>query len=166
MGTYRVDLEDYGNLNLSAGFNSNYTKISNIAQTPSQLANLGLTLFDRQAQGAITVANPHTKIILGENWSLEGWDLNIRETRYGSVVSLNDTPSLDQFYGPRWLTDISVTRRFNDVVSLTVGADNVFDVYPDKNTVANTSGLPVWAGISPFGYYGGFYYLRINYKLW
>ena len=166
VGTYNLDLEDYGDLHLSAGFNSNYTAITNIAQTPSQLANLGLTLFDRASQGAITVANPHSKIILGENWSLADWNINLRETRYGSVVSWNDTPSLDQFYGPRWLTDVSVTRKFNDTVSLTLGADNVLNVYPDKNTVANTSGLPVWGGISPFGYYGGFYYLRINYKLW
>ena len=166
VGTYNLDLEDYGDLRLSAGYNTNYTEITNVAQNPAQLASLGLTLFDRQSRGAITVANPHSKVILGENWSLMDWNLNLRETRYGSVASLNDTPSLDQFYGPRWLTDVSVTRKFNDTVSLTAGADNVFNVYPDKNTVANTSGLPVWAGISPFGYYGGFYYLRVNYKLW
>ena len=166
VGTYNWDLEDFGDLHLSAGYNANASVITRIAPNPSQLSNLGLTLFDRQSQGAITVANPHSKIILGENWSLSGWDLNLRETRYASVTSLNDTPSLDQHYGPRILTDVSVSRKFNDTVSLTLGADNVFNVYPDKNTVANTSGLPVWAGISPFGYYGGFYYLRLNYKLW
>ena len=166
VATYQYDMDDFGLLRLSVGLNENYTQITRIEQNPSQLANLGLTLFDRQAQGAITVANPHTKIILGENWLLGGWDVNLRETRYGSITALNDTPSLDQHYGPKWLTDVSVTRQFNDTISLTVGADNVFNVYPDNNTVPNTSGLPNFAGISPFGYYGGYYYMRIKYNLW
>lgn len=48
-------------------------------------------------------------------------------------------------------------------VTLTGGADNIFNVYPDKTKAANSSGgIFVYSGISPFGYDGAFYYGRVT----
>ena len=49
--------------------------------------------------------------------------------------------------------------------TIALGANNVFDVYPDKlNAANNTSGLAQYSSFSPFGFNGGFYYGRLNYK--
>lgn len=157
------NFDAYGVIHLSLGVNYNTIAITHIAGTPSELSALGLTLFDRAAAGAVTVANPKLKVALSENWSLDSWGVNLRETRYGDFGTLNDNLSLDQQFGAKWLTDISVSRSFNRDLTISVGADNVFDVYPDKSTVANTIGLPPY-GDSPFGYFGGYYYVRATYK--
>jgi iron complex outermembrane receptor protein len=63
-------------------------------------------------------------------------------------------------------------------VTLTVGADNVFDVYPDRNNNngfittnynaigtenggTSNFGIFPYAGISPFGFNGRFIYTRV-----
>jgi iron complex outermembrane receptor protein len=35
-------------------------------------------------------------------------------------------------WGGKWLTDVAVGYNFSDNLRLTIGANNVFDVYPDK----------------------------------
>src|SRR6185436_18130653 len=58
VGTWAQELGGLGNLKLSLGFNRNKTEITDVRNTPTQLAGLGLTLFDRASQGGVTVANP------------------------------------------------------------------------------------------------------------
>ena len=48
-----------------------------------------------------------------------------------------------------------------------LGADNIFDVYPDKNSVGSATvggnanfGIFPYNGISPFGFNGRFAYVR------
>ncbi len=54
----------------------------------------------------------------------------------------------------------------NKNFSVAVGADNVFNVYPDKfNAANNTSGLAQYSSFSPFGFDGGFYYGRGSFKV-
>lgn len=163
VATSQHRFDHLGAFNLSVGYNYNKTDITNIAANPAQLSGLGLTLFDRAAQGAVTLANPHSKVILDEDWTSGRWGLNLRQTRYGSFTTLNDTPTLDQTYGAKWLTDISVSREFGDYVTVSIGADNALNVYPDKSKATNTIGLAPY-GNSPFGYYGGYYYIRLTYS--
>jgi iron complex outermembrane receptor protein len=164
VGTWAQELGNFGNLKLSLGFNQNKTAITHVRDTPTQLAGLGLTLFDRASQGGVTVANPHTKAVVGENWTHGAWSVDLRQTRYGAVDYLNNNPTLDQHYGAKWLADISVGWNATPAITVSAGAENVFNLYPDRNTVADTNGLSPYATISPFGYYGGFYYARVNFK--
>ena len=45
---------------------------------------------------------------------------------------------------------------------VSLGADNLFNIYPDKHTVTDVSGGSYYSSISPFGSYGAFYYSRLN----
>jgi iron complex outermembrane receptor protein len=52
-----------------------------------------------------------------------------------------------------------------------LGADNMFDVYPDKNSVGNALvggnsnfGIFPYNGISPFGFNGRFAYVRATWN--
>ncbi len=58
----------------------------------------------------------------------------------------------------------NLTRRALDVtVRLTLGADNLLDVYPDVNSAAtNNGGIFPYSGISPFGFNGRYVYARVS----
>ena len=45
----------------------------------------------------------------------------------------NATGTLDQTFGAKWITDLALSYALRSRYSLTVGADNIFDVYPDRN---------------------------------
>ena len=50
-------------------------------------------------------------------------------------------------------------------MNLAVGADNVFDVYPDAIPPAlNTTGAAMFSNYSPFGRSGRFVYARASYS--
>ena len=55
--------------------------------------------------------------------------------------------------------DVEAGRRFSGV-RWSLGARNLFDTFPDKNTLDNGYGIFPWAGASPFGYNGRFVYTR------
>jgi len=165
VGSYSQDLGNLGRLRYTAGFNYNKTTIAGIAANPPELAGLGLTLFDRQQQGGATVSTPRTKLLLGAEWTLDRLHVNLRESRYGKWDSLNNTPSFDQHYGAKWITDLEVGYQLTEAIGAAVGANNIFNVYPDKNTVPDTNGFAPYGGNSPFGLYGGYYYVRLSVKL-
>jgi hypothetical protein len=62
----------------------------------------------------------------------------------------NATGTLDQTYGAKWISDLAGSFTVRSRYSITIGADNVFDVYPDRNL---NPGDPTTAngGISNFG---------------
>lgn len=160
VATYTYDTNQYGVIRSTLGYNHNETEITRIAENPSELAGLGLTLFDRQSQGWFT-EGPKSKLILGVNWTKGPYGLNLKETRYDKFNSLNNNPAFDQSYGAKWVTDLEASYGLSEDVKLSVGAYNLFDVYPDENTVSSSIGIAPW-GAGPFGHYGGYYYGRVT----
>ena len=70
--------------------------------------------------------------------------------------------------GERWLMDVEVSRTllnvpFMQAVTLAAGAENVFDQYPRRNPYARALGAR-YPESSPFGFIGGFYYLRAGFE--
>ena len=74
---------------------------------------------------------------------------------------------------PKWLTEHELSNKLLDRVELAVGADNVFDVYPDRSPFGNRPSsvggqYPVnqyyipYSIFSPFGFNGRFLYGRVS----
>ena len=68
-------------------------------------------------------------------------------------------------YGDEWLVDLEAAFSVNDNLTLTVGAQNIFDVFPGENTGARTGVGNRYSQYTPFGFNGGFWYARIRYDL-
>jgi iron complex outermembrane receptor protein len=165
VATYRQDLDRFGTLRLTGGYNYNQTDITNIIANPPQLSALGPTfvLFDRLSQGFLTKAFPKDKISLGANWSWDKLNVNLRETRYGKYTIQQNAPANDRSFGAAWLTDLEVSYQVTKAVSVAVGANNLFNVYPDANGIFNaTTGSGQYPGTSPIGFTGGAYYARLQ----
>ncbi len=80
----------------------------------------------------------------------------------GGLFSPGDASDVSN-YGSELLVDLEGTYEFNEMFSLSVGAENVFDVEPDLegDGVLNFLGART-AITSPFGNNGGFWYVRLS----
>jgi iron complex outermembrane receptor protein len=133
-------------------------------------------LFGRVNTLTLEQGQPKDKITASANWRLGGAGATLRATRYGKVLSPNVNPAadnssppsviaaLDQRLSAKTLVDLegryALTRQF----TLALGAENLFDQYPDPVSPAvNPSGNAPFPNYSPFGRSGRYVYARANY---
>ena len=73
------------------------------------------------------------------------------------------------------ITDLDVAYRVNKQFTVSIGANNLFNIYPTQNirskvvngtafTGSDNVGIFPYSGISPFGFNGTFYYTKATYK--
>ena len=116
---------------------------------------------------------PKHRANVAANWRIGDLSLNVRENFYSSWANQLEYPG--QKFGSKFLTDVDVSYEFMDHFTFTLGANNVFDVYPDRiaasatnpiyaltNSLADGQVYPRSGG--PFGLNGGFYYARVRIK--
>jgi iron complex outermembrane receptor protein len=160
---YSLDLNDWGDLRLSAAYAWTKTTITHLKATPAVLANLGYALFDRQKQADLTIAQPKDKIVLSANWSRGPLDVSFRETRYGAWTEAGAQAVSDRTYSAKWIADLDVSYDIDPKTTLGLGANNLFDVHPDKiGVLSPDTGTGQFGSLSPFGITGGYYYGRVT----
>lgn len=167
VGNYRQDLARYGSVKWTAALNYNHTQILSVSDTPAQLSALGsnFQLLGRQSRALLTKTSPSSKMIFSADWAIRDFDVNLRLTRYGTYTEVNSSsnPDLDREYSAKWITDLDVAYAFDKQLTVAVGAQNLFDKYPDPIGVSNSSFGDNWGSYSPFGFTGGYYYTRVQY---
>ncbi len=128
---------------------------------------------------------PRDRGIFTINHSWNNWGFLLRASYYGEwsdeqAQTLPETAPLDCVaptvpptfprrtkdvcYGDAWILDAEIAYSWNDRYTLVFGADNVLDEYPEnaQNALSPfTTGL-IYPGASPFGYNGGFAYVRLR----
>ncbi len=93
-------------------------------------------------------------------------------TRFGEYTlfvtqsNLNSsTGGRDQVFTPKTTTDFSVNYQLTKSANITLGSNNIFDVYPDQLSIANNqTGTTPWgsSGGQQFGFNGAFYYAKLG----
>jgi iron complex outermembrane recepter protein len=156
------------NLHISLAANFNRTHIFGVIQSAANLPADPLntnTLFTRGDRGKIEQGQPKDKIILNVNYKTGKWVFNVSNTRFGKTAFINNTTSSrDEFFSSKILTDLNVSYAPNSWLNITLGANNVLDVYPDrlKNYQNTMEGILIYSNeASPFGYNGGYYFLSM-----
>lgn len=164
--SYRTALAGAGAVRLHAGFNHTRTKIVGDIATPAQLAGFDQVLFDRIERRRIECGQPRDSVRGGADWSLRSWGANIGLARYGEFCSFTLNPADDQTYGAKWLTDLEGTYRVGRQLTLGIGAQNIFNVFPDRNLTVNSfNGIQTFPSQSPFGMNGRTVYARFAWKM-
>jgi iron complex outermembrane receptor protein len=170
-----------GRMDFSAAYSANETEIVGEIRTPPQLAGLELVLFDRIEERRIECGQPKDNVRLMQSFRRSSWNVTLRESRYGEYCSfsalvpdpnLGPIPADDQTFSPEWIADLELAYRWGDY-SFTVGAENLFDNFPDRNIVfrpgtttftpQSNFGMFVYPSHSPFGMNGRFVYTRVGY---
>ena len=116
---------------------------------------------------------PKHRANLSANWQIADFTINARENFYSSWANQLEYPG--QTFGSKFLTDLDISYTFQGKYTLTFGANNIFDVFPDKikpssinpiyaltNSTADGQIYPRSGG--PFGINGGLYYARLRIK--
>jgi iron complex outermembrane receptor protein len=163
-----------GMLRFTAGGNLTETEVlTDSVVTPPQLVGLGEVLFGRVERGRLERGQPRSSFNLALNYAMERLTFNLNNRRFGEVsvfgAALPGTPTnTDQTFGARWITDVDVSYRMRGGLTAAIGANNVLGVYPEQNfrspTGADNSnaGIFPYNQISPFGFNGAFYYVRLG----
>jgi iron complex outermembrane receptor protein len=173
-----------GDLDITLAANFNKTTIEEVNGTEKIPAVPNATgnyfFFDRIEQSRILHGNPKSKISLGVAYQLKKIGANVRVTHFGEVSFWNTNPNLDETYEARAVTDASINYFIIPAVRVTIGANNIFDVYPQKlkwfreangdtgnRYYANTGeGRFVYSrNATQFGMNGGYYYITVGLNL-
>jgi iron complex outermembrane receptor protein len=166
---YAIDWREYGVVRLTGGYNHTKSRVTHVDSTSAALASQNAVLFDRVERGRIEIGQPHETISFTVDHTLGRWASNFHIQKYGEVGfrgSATD-PALDQTFGAKWITDLNASYAVLRPLRLTIGANNLFDVYPDKQIPANNnSGLFQYSNtVTTFGFNGRFVYVKARYEL-
>jgi iron complex outermembrane receptor protein len=109
---------------------------------------------------------PKNRATLSFDYAWNRLDLIARVNYYGGwsttggLFSPGDASDIHR-YGSNALLDLEARYKFNDIFSLAIGGDNVFNTYPDKEQDGTLAFLgSKYAVTSPFGFNGAFWYVR------
>ncbi|QGZ41453.1 iron complex outermembrane receptor protein [Pseudoduganella flava] len=156
-----------GRFDLTVAGNYTNTEVTKVPTT-AELAALSPApvLFDRVNVLTFEQGTPKTKFTASGTWSMGPFGATLRATRYGKVLTPGTTPALDHTMSAQTLVDLEGRYAITKALSLAIGAENLFDQYPDAYPAAlNTTGNAPFTNYSPFGRSGRFVYARLTYAL-
>lgn len=113
---------------------------------------------------------PQNSSILTFNYSAGRFDGLVRLNSYGDwettggLFGPGDASDVESYDG-KTLVDVEARYRLNEMITVIVGGENIFDTFPDDER----NGVLAFLGVedvvtSPFGFNGGFWYVRASAK--
>jgi iron complex outermembrane receptor protein len=166
VANYRLDGGEMGRFVFTLAGNYNKTEVTRLPKT-AQLSALPVPpdLFARGNKLTFERGTPREKVVATTEWSKGDFGATLKASHYGSVLIPNNTASLDYNSGAHTLVDLEARYKIMGKVNLAVGANNLFDEYPNKTpTNVNTNGPVGFPSFSPFGFNGRFIYTRLSYN--
>ncbi len=155
---------------------------SAILVNSGQLANY----FNREDQSRVEVTNPKNKISLTFNYKFNKFGAMLRFVNFGKVQYLDPSinpdsshkfpvnaftgqpETLDQEFSAKTVTDLSLSYQLTPEFGITVGANNLFDVYQDMHTHSGNMSLgrfPFSRRVQQMGFNGAYYFARLKVSL-
>jgi len=179
VATYNANIGNFGRLNATLAYNYNKSSAYNYIDSK------GVSFISDAQRVDIAHLAPNHRIILSGNLTHGKFTINARENFYSDWQDPVDYPVYDaatgktrigQRFGSKFTSDLDVSYALTEHAALTVGAQNLFNTYPDRiaqspaNAVYPVTGSTADGQIyprsgGPFGINGGFWYakVKINY---
>lgn len=160
VANYRTRFLD-GGLNLTLAYNYNESEVTEF--NPSVIS----------ADQRFNIANlpPKHRLNASANWQIGDFQTNARVNYFSSWANQLEYPG--QRFSGKATADLDLSYTVAEHYTLTVGANNIFDTYPDRIAPSTTN--PIYALTNsladgqiyprsggPFGINGGFYYVRLR----
>ena len=181
VATYKNRLSDDSSLGLSLAVNLNETVIDDLNVTSQLEPHIS---FDRTNNGSdffiyLVEGTPRSKIIFSPTYT-KGWftvlarvsnfgEVSEPRLRYNSdIEEWDDNPpggGEPQVLSAKTVVDLSLSAAISDNFSVTLGANNLFDVYPDMLREAQVRSEVIYSRrVNQFGTNGRFLNLTLNYN--
>jgi len=174
-----VDYE-FGRIDWSLGATYAQTTLTNLAAGTPQLD--GQLLFDATAISDLVTAAPRFAFNLGSLWTLGKLTVNLREQIFGPSneweSDYGETNGHSLVYyntriGTTAITNLDLSYQANKHLKLDIGANNLFNRYPNQTNSTllyyfrrafDNAAVFIYPGFSPYGFDGGYYYVRAGYR--
>ena len=166
--SYKKQINESNRFTGSLALTVNKTRITDVIATPD-LLQAGTTatvlLIDTVSRALIETSQPHTKVLLSLGYQYKKFNITVRSTYFGEVTTWEKPagiPHRVQTFAGKNIFDLSVTYSINKNFGVTIGGNNITDVYPDKvfsNYASYTNGqVPYTRNANQFGFNGSYYY--------
>ena len=135
------------------------------------LENAGLvgTYFPEDSRVYLEEAVPRTKVNLTNALTTEKFNIFLRNVWFGEVTEATTTLANQQVFGSKLVTDLSFGYKASENLTLTIGANNLLDVYPDRAAPEfnnRSDGRFDWSRrAQQFGIGGRFLFARLSFNL-
>lgn len=168
------DFDNLGKVDWSIAANYSDTKVTKIKEAPAQLAPQ--SLFDKTAIADLETAFPEYRVVMGATWTLDKFSATLRETVYGEASSFESRDGTNYYkneIGVTPITDLELSYQFTDALRFSVGANNLFNEYPEQKNPAlladyrshlDNSAVAIYPSFSSFGINGGYYYGKLGFS--
>jgi iron complex outermembrane receptor protein len=160
VGRYRVATDTIGDFDFTLSGNFVDQKV---VSAPAA------SLFGRVARLTLEEGQPKEKLGFSTDWTLGAFSATGRATYYGAVTEPGAaaTGLQDIKLGQKTLVDLEGRYTLNERVNFALGAENVFDEYPDATPnagaqILNATGSLSFSRYSPFGFNGRYVYGRVS----
>ena len=121
------------------------------------------TFFGAREIAFLRASAPNSKFGLNLNYQRKWFDVGTAFTRFSKVV-LVDYAGLNNVYDPKIVTDLTVGFQLIKQLKLSVGSNNLFNVYPTKQDESgNTEAGGYWDAVQ-MGFSGTYYYTRLSFR--
>ena len=178
VASWNVPFIDHGSLDLNFLGALMQTQIRDV-KLP---AGLPSSLFDDRERSIIEEWQPRSRFTLSGLYQLDQLSASVMVHRYGSyTVSGDGNNPPKQKFDPQYVTDVQLSYNFGPFGILKLGANNLFDVTPDEDTIDGARGGTIIDSqgnlivdspdvftysrrSAPFGFNGGFYYAAFEYR--
>jgi len=163
-----------GKVDWSLAANWNKVEVIKVNQAPVQLQPQ--TLLDATAISDLETASPRVRVNLGALWKSGAWTISAREAFYGKSSELQSSDGATYYkteVKPAAITDLEVSYQFTKAWTLSVGANNLFNQYPnhvnasllaEQRANLDNAAVSVYPSFAPFGINGGYYYARLGFR--
>lgn len=174
VASFNHSFADSSTLNLVFAGTVNETEITDV-NLPIDVPE---ELFTEQDRSIVEEWQPKDRFSLSGTYSRGPASLLVAVHRYGEYTVVDGS---SQTYGAKYLTDASLSVDVGKVGTFKIGANNLFDVKPDKNEIGQSRGGTIYdhngnlivdsPGVFtysrrsvPFGFNGGYYYAAYEYS--
>ncbi|VAW33795.1 TonB-dependent receptor [hydrothermal vent metagenome] len=167
VATYSTEIGS-GNTDFTLSYNATDTEVTRRTQA---IDNAGNLIFDDNGNPEYLIDDtrvqelefglPKTRWNIGANHIVGNWRFLGRLSYYDDFYDSED----GAIYGDEFIVDAEVAYTLNDNITLTLGAQNLLDEYPDENPNAAAGVGNQYSQFSPSGFGGGFYYFKLRYEL-
>ncbi|WP_278378734.1 TonB-dependent receptor plug domain-containing protein [Chryseobacterium arthrosphaerae] len=152
-----------GSLNINLAGNYTETRITDF-HFPENLGTPQNEFFGPDQINIIETLSPKTKASLGLTYGIGKFSFLVRNTYFGKVIRDGFPFGEVQEFSPKVVTDISVGYDITKNLNFTVGANNVFDVFPDLQIYKNSYyGVFKYAPVQ-MGTLGNYFFGRLNFN--
>ena len=163
---YKHSFEDRGKLKMVASYHRDQTTITDVYPLASILGNQTTTaVLNDTTRSFVETAQPADGYKLWTQFETGTWRSTLNLNRVGSYYYVNGSR-----FGAKLTTDLDLALQLSKNLEIAVGGNNIFNVLPDKfpetsNLFVSGNGIIQYPPISPYGYNGAFFYIRLNLKL-